>query len=108
MQHACAGTPGATHAEVADTPVSTDGHRPPGSHPSFANAFPQGAPQLRQPWGSPIPGAHSPAPSLPKFIGFVILFSHSTQPTQLTAAAGAGLQEAAAEGPPARFLPCTR
>lgn len=27
MQHACAGTHGAAHGEVADTPVSTDGHR---------------------------------------------------------------------------------
>lgn len=62
------------------------------------------APQLRQPWGSPTPATHSPAPSFPKFIGFVTPFPHSTQPTQLRAVAGAGLREAAAEGsPPASF-----
>lgn len=81
----------------------------PGSHPSFANAAPQGAPRpfpgSGSRGGSPIPGTHSPASSLPKLVGFVAPFPHSTQPTQLRAAAGAGLQEAVAEGPPPASFP---
>lgn len=61
--------------------------------------------RLREPWGSPIQGTHSSAPSLPKFVGFVAPSPHSTQPAQLRAAAGAGLQEEAAESPPPASFP---
>lgn len=111
MRHACAGTHGRhTHGSRTHPCPETD------TDSRFASVIckrtPAGrtpaAPQPRQPWGSPTPGTHSSAPSLPKFVGFVTPFPHCTQPTQLRAAAGARLQEAAAEGPPTCFLPCTR
>lgn len=93
----------AAHAEVADTPVPTDGRRP--QVRITPSERTPASPQLRQPWGSRTPGTHSSAPSLPKFIGFVTPFPHSTQPTQLRAAAGARLPEAAAEAPPPASFP---